>query len=516
MAASSTLPQQPASRKPIIGRTGVLTLSGFGMKVRMQSGHLETEDGIGPDRRKLRLARVGHGLKRLVLVGSDGFITFEALRWLADQDAAFTMLHRDGKVLFVTGPVRPSDARLRRAQALAGQSPVGIQIAQKLIERKLAGQENVVRHKLLVNQAADVISGYRAKLPNAETFERIRLIEARAAALYWSVWRNLAITFPKKDESRIPDHWRTFGARVSPLTGSPRVAVNPPNAMLNYLYSVLSSESRLAAAALGLDAGMGILHFDEPGRDSLACDLMEVVRSQVDSYLLDWITREALKREWFFERSDGNCRLNASFAARLAETAPMWGRLVAPVAEWLAQQLWISPRKNPIAKQSYPTRLTQSQRREAHGGTVASPTTRVSRRESVCHECGKTIEGGDLHCGNCRIKVATRRMPDVARVGRLTAHSPKAQAKRSATQRHKAMLWRSWKPSTHPAWLTEQLYIDKIQPKLAQISGTEIARSIGVTCAYGSRIRQGERPHRRHWLVLANLTGFHSHLATPP
>jgi hypothetical protein len=38
-----------------------------------------------------------------------------------------------------------------------------------------------------------------------------------------------------------------FGARVSPLTGSPRLAVNPPNAVLNYLYAILESEARLSA-----------------------------------------------------------------------------------------------------------------------------------------------------------------------------------------------------------------------------------------------------------------------------
>jgi hypothetical protein len=72
MAASGTLPQQEFSRKSPIGKSGVLTLSGFGIKVRMQRGHLEIEDGIGPERRRIRLARVGHGLRRLVLMGSDG------------------------------------------------------------------------------------------------------------------------------------------------------------------------------------------------------------------------------------------------------------------------------------------------------------------------------------------------------------------------------------------------------------------------------------------------------------
>src|SRR3989442_13957347 len=98
MAASPTVPQSRISGKSPINKSGVLTVDGFGVRVRMQSGHLEIEDGIGPERRKFRLARVGHGLKRLVLVGSDGFVTLEALHWLAVQDVAFVMLERDGKV----------------------------------------------------------------------------------------------------------------------------------------------------------------------------------------------------------------------------------------------------------------------------------------------------------------------------------------------------------------------------------------------------------------------------------
>ena len=113
-----------------------------------------------------------------------------------------------------------------------------------------------------------------------------------------------------------------LATRVSPLTGSPRLAVNPANALLNYLYAVLESESRLAAAALGLDPGMGVLHVDAPASDSLACDLMEAIRPQVDGFLVDWVTREPLKREWFFEERDGNCRLMSSLAVKLSETAP--------------------------------------------------------------------------------------------------------------------------------------------------------------------------------------------------
>jgi hypothetical protein len=35
---------------------------------------------------------------------------------------------------------------------------------------------------------------------------------------------------------------------------------------------------------------------------------MEVARADVDAFLIDWITPETLKREWFFEQRDGGCR----------------------------------------------------------------------------------------------------------------------------------------------------------------------------------------------------------------
>ena len=208
------------------------------------------------------------------------------------------------------------------------------------------------------------------------------------ASAYWSLWRNLTINFPKKDQSRIPDHWRVFGARISPLTGSPRVAINPANAALNYLYCVLESESRLAAAALGLDPGLGVLHVDIPARDSLAYDLMEPVRPQIDAFVLDWITRETLKREWFCEQPNGNCRLMSLLVIRLAETAPTWGRAVAPFAEWLAQSLWTSIRKPGDRDRNLPTRLTQRRRTEGRGREFLFDLKPVPYPSNICSGCG--------------------------------------------------------------------------------------------------------------------------------
>src|SRR5207302_1507919 len=167
MTASHTVPQSHHSGKSPVTKSGVLTIYGFGVRVRMQAGHLEIEDGVGLERCKMRLARVGHGLKRLVVIGSDGFVSLAALRWLADQDAAFVMLERNGKVLTVCGPVSPSDARLRRAQALAHRNGKALEISRELIRAKLEGQERVVREQLKQPTIAEVIARFRDRLADA-------------------------------------------------------------------------------------------------------------------------------------------------------------------------------------------------------------------------------------------------------------------------------------------------------------------------------------------------------------
>src|SRR5271163_274844 len=169
------------SQTAIQPRQGVVTLFGYGTSVRVERGHLVLEDQIGNDRRQARFPRVGHGLRRLVVIGSDGMVSLAALRWLADQDASFVMLERDGSVLATTGPVRSSDSKLRRAQSLAVSNGAALRIARELISRKLVGQEQVARHKLLDTVTADTIANYSGELPQADSISTIRLIEAQAA-----------------------------------------------------------------------------------------------------------------------------------------------------------------------------------------------------------------------------------------------------------------------------------------------------------------------------------------------
>lgn len=505
--ATQNVSQVFPSHNSLVPRHGVITLCGYGIQVRVHRGHLLIQDGVGSDRRQFRLSRVGHGLQRLIVIGNDGVISLAALRWLVDQNAAFTLLERNGKVLCVTGPVRPSDARLRRAQALAHHSGAALRIALELISRKLAGQERVARNKLNDSAAAQEIAASRLALAEAETIEAVRYLESKGAVSYWAAWRALSITFPTKDVPGVPAHWLRFESRKSLLSGSQRLATNPVNAMLNYLYALLESESRLAVAALGLDPGLGFIHVDTTARDSLACDVLEAVRPNVDDYVLDWILSQPLRREWFFEQRDGNCRLMATFARRLSETTQMWASAIAPIAEWVARQLWLETRKRSHSELP-PTRLTQTNKRQARDISSELVMPRKSRLENLCRGCGKTIRDGGTQCATCAIPNATEHLVSGARLGRIAAQSQEARAKHAESERRHAQARASWDPATQPAWLTENLFSQKIQPLLASVSSSAIRSTIGVSHWYASKIRQGYRPHPRHWQVLAELVGL--------
>ncbi len=489
------------------GRQGVVTLSGYGIHVGVDRGHLLLEDGIAADRHRARFPRVGHGLKRLVVIGSDGMVSLAALRWLADQDVAFAMLERNGKTLCVTGPVGSSTAKLRRAQGLAISNGVGLEICHKLIDAKLQGQEKVLRERLNCQPTADAIARFRNKLGSAESFDAIRNLEANAASAYFREWRDLPVTWPKGDLQRIPAHWRSAGSRQSPLSGGPRLAVTPVHAILNYCFALVEAETRLALSALGLDSGLGVgLHADTADRDSLALDVLEPVRPQIETWLLDWVAREPLRRADFFETATGNCRLMSQICTKLGGTAPVWGKLVAPWAEYVARTLWTGAKSGRTHNSVLPTRLTQQRRTEAKG-KVWITAIEPPKTDHLCRGCGKTVQTESTNCGECAIGGATERLISAAKLGRVAARSPEARAKHVASRRRHAEACSAWDASTQPAWLTSEVFTQQIQPLLEKVTTSAICSRIGVSRWYAGRIRQGYLPHPRHWQALADLAG---------
>jgi hypothetical protein len=105
------------------------------------------------------------------------------------------------------------------------------------------------------------------------------------------------------------------------LANGPRLACNPPNAILNYLYALVEGEATIACQTVGLDALLGIFHTDQRNRPSLALDTIEPVRPIIDAYVLAMLSQRTLARQDFAETRQGACRLTPRLALGLAETS---------------------------------------------------------------------------------------------------------------------------------------------------------------------------------------------------
>ena len=208
-------------------REGVSVADGYGVRVRVNRRHLIVSDGIGRHRRERVFAKALPGIKRLVVIGHEGYVTFDALRWLADAGIAFCQVDRDGQVMATSGGYGLNDARLRRALALAPANRAGLEITRHLLSAKLAGQARVLSRAEFAEPSAAAIASLAETARNALSVREALRAEADGALAYWSAWANVEVRFARKDVARVPDHWRTFGLRPKPEplgTGCPDLA----------------------------------------------------------------------------------------------------------------------------------------------------------------------------------------------------------------------------------------------------------------------------------------------------
>lgn len=91
---------------------------------------------------------------------------------------------------------------------------------------------------------------------------------------------------------------------------SRRPPMDPFNALLSFAYSLLANECAAALESVGLDAYVGFLHRDRPGRCSLALDLMEEFRAcYADRFVLTMINNRVIKPDDFYCRENGSVLL---------------------------------------------------------------------------------------------------------------------------------------------------------------------------------------------------------------
>jgi CRISPR-associated endonuclease Cas1 len=319
--------------------TRVVVADGFGIQVKTDHGRLVVCDGIGQTRRERVVPRIGSPVQRIVIIAPNGYITLGALQWCADNGIQVMQLDRCGDMVIGGSQERSSDVTLLRMQA-ATPAERTLAIVKALLTVKITGQAKNLYDVLGASEAASRSETELARMHNATTVDVCRQSEARAAAYYFGSWANrVRIRFDYMSMRRIPAHWLMYSERSSMLSDGKRHALNPVNALLNYVYSLGYAEARIACIGAGLDSRLGYLHVDAEGRDSLALDVLETVRPDIDRWLMQFIASRVFSAGDFIESGkrgnipSGTCRIVAPLTHEICEMSIQWQAPLAEAAE---------------------------------------------------------------------------------------------------------------------------------------------------------------------------------------
>ena len=491
---------------------GVCVCDGYGVKIAVERGALEVQDGIGQARRTRRFDKATHQVSRLVVANVTGNLSFDALRWLDALDIGIVVLGPDDELLLTSAPRKTDDARLRRVQARAPDLPVGLDVARSLIVDKMRGEAKVLTTRLAADDAASTILDLMGALTSAATIDEVRQHEATAAACYWQSWVGRSETSPRfvaRDARRVPAQWTRFEGRRSVLASSNanRRAERPVNSICNYLFALLEAEATMACYAVGLDPGLGLVHLDARGRQSIALDIMEPVRPEVEAFVLGLLAHRTFRKADFAELPDGHCRLMAPLTHELAETMPRWRELVAPIAERVAHTFGQELAGKYVAH----TPLTGRRLRDAQAAVKARkaaaretalltasrqrPSTPSSLPLWSCPDCGGPVaDPQHVRCEACI--VADPRQTPAIRKKRAEAI---ASRKRALRERNDTGL---------PEHCDREWYHGEVLPRLVGVKLSQIMEAAGCSKGFASVVRMGRStPHVSTWPALAALAG---------
>lgn len=191
---------------------------------------------------------------------------------------------------------------LRREQYRMADDPEkSCQIARNMIFGKLHNsrwsiQRTLRDHGMRIDQESLTRAGQelRQLLPQVAAVtgqDTLRGLEGVGSAAYFGVLDQMIL-------NRKQDFFFHGRNRRPPLD---RI-----NAMLSFAYSLLSNDCASALESVGLDAYVGFLHTDRPGRASLALDLMEELRPcMADRFVLTMVNNRIIKPEDFQTQDSG-------------------------------------------------------------------------------------------------------------------------------------------------------------------------------------------------------------------
>lgn len=267
--------------------------------------HLDNQTVRVDVERETKLRVPLHHLGGIVCMG-EILVSPALMTSCVQQGIQLTFLDTHGRFRArIEGPVS-GNVLLRQAQFQAQTNGAALPITRALLAGKIRNSRHVLLRgardskvesdrNALVTVAKHLAASLRA-LPVAETMDSLRGIEGDAARAYFTglpylLRPDLRDSFPFNGRSRRP----------------PRDALN---ALMSFLYTLLTHDCRAALETVGLDPQVGCLHSLRPGRPALALDLVEEFRSvMADRMALSLINRGQIQPSDFMARDGGSFTL---------------------------------------------------------------------------------------------------------------------------------------------------------------------------------------------------------------
>lgn len=221
--------------------------------------------------------------------------------YCAERGIGLSFYTEYGKFLARVQGRQTGNVLLRRAQyRWADDEEKSVAVARLIVAAKIANSRSVLLRELrnhgenpAIKAAADKLASSLRRVQMAKAVAESMGIEGEASATYFSVFNEL-----------LRGSNFVFCGRVR------RPPTDPVNALLSFVYSLVTQECISGLQGVGLDPFVGFLHQDRPGRSSLALDLLEEFRSPwADRFVLTVINRGQIKVEDFVTEASGAVRL---------------------------------------------------------------------------------------------------------------------------------------------------------------------------------------------------------------
>lgn len=242
-----------------------------------------------------------HNLEGIVSFGYRG--TSSALMGAcADRNISLCYVTPQGKFLArVTGKIKGNVILRQQQYESSRDKEISLSIAKNCITGKIYNArwvlERAVRdHSLQINTDQVKTASVHLKqsleyIRNSQSKEQLRGYEGEAASIYFGVFNELILQ-QKKDF--------VFCGR------NKRPPLDNINAMLSFVYTLLTNQIASALECVGLDPYIGYLHTERPGRVSLALDLIEELRAPLaDCFVLSLINKKVITRKNFKTKENG-------------------------------------------------------------------------------------------------------------------------------------------------------------------------------------------------------------------